>query len=427
MKRIFLLFSIMSLLVLAACDYNFDGERTGFTEDQIRNIIDDQIANRGDENLLYITETDLVTLINSLLPATLSPQEIADIVTEYVPTDLTRAEILDLILDLMPEDRYTTTYDLASFEQHLVDMVANRGDSLVGIQTLRGLTGGTGSGVIYKRVGNEYYVITNHHVIEDYSEIEVIYERNGILFTIEYDDVTFYGSDATTDVAVLSFVSDQTFPVAPFADSYTLQVGQMVIAMGNPLGFNYYGTVTMGVLSGTTRFMEQGDFNSTVLQHDAALSPGNSGGPLYNINGEVIGINFMKIIDSVASGIGFAIPSNTVMRIANDLVDFGNIIRPFLGISSAVLVNECGLDYGVCLSEVIPGGAAAAAGLRAGDVIVGYRLETEDAFLPIFNFNDLREAILNSRVGDSVVVEYIRDGETFTSPATELNPHPDDA
>ena len=143
-------------------------------------------------------------------------------------------------------------------------------------------------------------------------------------------DVTLLGYDATTDLAVIRFESDEDFTVIPFGDSYEVEVGQTVFAIGNPLGFEYYGTVTSGIISGEARYMKDGSFDATLLQHDAPISPGNSGGALLDINGNLIGINNRKIVLEDVSNIGFAIPVNTVKRIAADLEDDGIVVRPAL-------------------------------------------------------------------------------------------------
>ena len=195
--------------------------------------------------------------------------------------------------------------------------------------------------------------------------------------------------------------------------------------IGNPLGFEYYGTVTSGIISGLARYVNDDTFDATLLQHDAAISPGNSGGALLNSNGELIGINNMKIVLDDVSNIGFAIPSNTVERIVTDLEDDGEITRPYLGISTYAQINACGLDYGVCVT-VQPGGAADNAGLIDDDVIIGYKHQDETEFVYVYNFNDLKEAILNSKVGDTIIIKYVRDGVEYDSTPTELGVHPDD-
>ncbi|MFU8785680.1 MAG: S1C family serine protease [Candidatus Izemoplasmataceae bacterium] len=427
MKKILLLITLLFTLSLAACDLAFESPspNNGLTDEQVRSMIEEILAEKEDENLLYLTQAQLEAFITSLVPTHLTEEAIADLVESYLPTDLTRAEVIDIIRDLLPENKYTSVYELEAFEQAMVQMLEDRAKAVVGIQVMRADGGGSGSGVIYKAVGNTYYVVTNHHVIENFTEIEVIYERYGMLNFIEFENITFYGSDPITDMAVISFESTEFFPTVEFGDSYALRPGQMVFAVGNPLGFQYFGSVTMGIISGPSRFLDSGAFNATVIQHDASISPGNSGGALFDINGYLIGINHMKIVDTLAANIGFAVPSNTVERIVRDLEENGRVIRPYLGVISSVYVNLCDTEYGVCI-DVQEGGAAAVAGLQDGDTIVGFKHVDWDDYIPIYNFNDLREAILNSRVGDEIRLLYIRNGIEYESSVTTLNPHPDD-
>ncbi|PAT02731.1 hypothetical protein CI105_00365 [Candidatus Izimaplasma bacterium ZiA1] len=356
---------------------------------------------------------------------------------------------MDLIEEMIPEANVSTTYDMSSFQDAIVEMVAQTRNGVLGVvaQELSGSTvigGGTGSGVVYKKVGDVYYLVTNAHVItEDVTDtlgqvtgtelldnFVITYEKNNLLFNI--NEVTVVGYDLTTDLAVLTFTSDEYFSVIEFGDSYAIEPGQFVFAIGNPLGFNYYGTLTMGVISGTSRYLQDGDFDATLLQHDAAISPGNSGGALVDINGKLIGINNMKIVDADVTGIGFAIPSNTVQRIVEDLEDDGVVTRPFLGIVTSAQVNQCGIDYGVCLLDsesqpaIYPNGAADNAELQSGDVIIGFKKIDQEEYFDVFNFNDLKEAILNCKVGDQIQIKYIRDNEIKESNIVTLGVHPDD-
>jgi len=304
-------------------------------------------------------------------------------------------------------------------------MVDEASSGVLGIISSSLAGAGSGSGVVYKQVGDTYFLVTNHHVVDGATALTVVFEKNGLLFEIDNEDITLVGSDPTTDLAVLAFESDEDFTVIPFANSYDLKMGQFVFAIGNPLGFDYYGTLTMGVISGLSRYVTDGNFNATLLQHDAAISPGNSGGALLNINGELIGINNMKIVDDSVNNIGFAIPSNTVKRIIDDLEDDGSVTRPYLGVSTAANVNQCGYDYGVCIT-VQANGAADNAGLQDYDNIIGYKNEGMDDYMDIYNFDNLKEAILNSSVGETIQVLYIRNGIEYESLQTVLGQHPDD-
>jgi serine protease Do len=364
-----------------------------------------------------------ITIITALLLAGCVP--VVDDTNDPITTALTEDEIRDLIEELLPEVTVSTTYDLTSFQTAVTGMIEEASSGVLGIITDTALGSGSGSGVVYKKDGNNYYLVTNDHVVEDAISLTIIYEKNKLLFEIGNEDITLLGTDPTTDLAVLMFESTESFNVIPFADSYDIVVGEFVFAIGNPLGFDYYGTVTMGVVSGLARYVNSGDFDATLLQHDAAISPGNSGGALLNLNGELIGINNMKLVEEDVSNIGFAIPSNTVKRIVEDLEDDGVVTRPYLGISTYAQVNVCGMDYGVCVT-VQDGGAAEAAGLQDDDVIIGYKNEGMDDFLDIYNFNDLREAILNSSVGETVTLKYVRNGIEYISAEAQLNVHPDD-
>lgn len=357
-----------------------------------------------------------------------------------VTAPYTDEELIAKIEELIPQAEVTTTYDLSSFEDAITQMTQSAKSGVLGIQAISDISSGTGSGVIYKQVGSTYYMVTNAHVVvhSQIEEIEgvstevyyqainldLIYEKNGILFIIS-DTVNLIGYDITTDLAVITFDSEQDFAVIPMADSYEIELGQFVFAIGNPLGFRYFGTITMGIISGTTRYVEDGDFNATLIQHDAAISPGNSGGALLNLQGELVGINNMKIVDDSVTGIGFAIPANTVMRIVNDLEEFGKVERAYLGISTNALSNNCGLEFGVCIN-VQEGYAAEVAGLINGDVIIGYRNSDMTEFLIINNFNDLKEAILNSKAEEVVEILYIRNGVEQPYIEVTLDLHPED-
>lgn len=355
-------------------------------------------------------------------------------------TGLSEDEIKLLVESYMEDNEVSTTYDLQSFEAAIVGMLDYAKEGVLGVIATSDASSGTGSGVVYKKQGDDtYYLVTNEHVLVhqdattfEYSvahTITIVHEKNGLLIEIPTESVELLGYDNTTDLAVLRFTSDEDFSVIPLGNSNDIEIGQFVYAIGNPLGFEYYGTVTSGIISGLSRYVNDEEFDATLLQHDAAISPGNSGGALLNSNGELIGINNMKIVQDNVSNIGFAIPSNTVARITADLEDDGIIQRPYLGISTYAQINTCGLDYGVCVT-IQEGGAADNAGLENDDVIIGYKIQGFDEYQEINNFNDLREAILNSSVGDTIIIRYVRivggQSQILESDPTVLGVHPDD-
>ena len=329
----------------------------------------------------------------------------------------------------------TGNLNILEYEQSIIDMIEQVRTSVLGISNIRnGVPGSSGSGVIYRREGNTYFVVTNHHVLDNYDEIEIIYERNDLIFTITPGAVEFIGSDPTTDIGVIKFTSELDFAVAEFADYYSLQLGQYVYAVGSPLGFTYFNSVTQGIISGLSRFFENsaglGAFAGFVIQHDAAINPGNSGGALFTSQGEFVGINTFKIDSSPTGrnleGLGFSVPSNTITRVVADLEENGRVIRPFFGISSQVLVASCGQDFGVCVQAVVEDSSASRLGIEVGDVIIGFQNDQMSEMLRTNNFNQLREGILNSRVGQNARVELIRNGERIITEYEPLVTHPDD-
>ncbi|AQQ54907.1 S1C family serine protease [Planococcus lenghuensis] len=278
---------------------------------------------------------------------------------------------------------------------------------------------GTGSGVIYKVENGTAYVITNHHVIDGASEVEVTL-TDGSKVAAE-----ILGSDIWTDLAVLSMDAERVGTVAELGDSSTLNLGEPVIAIGSPLGLSFFGSITTGVISGLERVVpvdlnadQVTDWQAEVLQTDAAINPGNSGGALINLDGKLVGINSMKVATSTVEGIGFAIPINSVIPIIESLEATGTVERPAMGVTLVDLMevpqsyraSEFGLPAdvksGVVIESVIEGTPAAAAGLQPSDVIVEMDGEAVD------NMLELRQHLYNeTQIGDTLMVSAYRNGE----------------
>jgi serine protease Do len=242
---------------------------------------------------------------------------------------------------------------------------------------------GQGSGIIYSSDG---YIITNNHVIENAmsgtggnklaqnAKIEVILPNQ-----VDHPyEATVIGRDSKTDIAILK-INVSELPAAEFADSDEIRVGQRAIAIGNPAGLEFMGSVTSGIISGLNRRIEFDD--GTVLrliQTDAAINPGNSGGALLNSEGKVIGINTSKIGGAGYEGLGFAIPSNNAVVIAESLIQSGYVTeRPQIGIMvdrrfNAEIAKNNGVPEGILVDEVIPLGAAYKAGIKKGDIITKF-------------------------------------------------------
>lgn len=282
---------------------------------------------------------------------------------------------------------------------------------------------GKGSGVLIDKQG---HIVTNNHVVEGASDVEIIIND-------EHIKAKVLGTDEYTDLAVIQVPAEKVKNIEPveFGSSEALQTGEPAIAIGNPLG-EFEQTVTVGVISAKKRMIPIQDrrngrviYEQAVLQTDAAINPGNSGGALVNIKGQLIGINSAKIATQGVEGLGFAIPSDEVRPIVDQLIANQKVIRPGLGVSISWDVKDipenyrAGLpiNYGVVVSDVLPGGPADKAGIKQGDVLA--KIDNVE----IKTFLDMRRYLFSKKPGDTVQVTYYRDNQVKTASValTELN------
>ena len=264
---------------------------------------------------------------------------------------------------------------------------------------------GSGSGVIIRPDG---YIVTNNHVVAGATQIEVTLNNNKTY------PATLVGTDPATDVAIIKIDSGSELPAIEFADSDELRLGEWVLAIGSPLGKELQSTITAGIISAKGRSMPNytGEFRiESFIQTDAAVNPGNSGGALVTKDGFLAGIN-TAIVSTTGSyaGYSFAVPSNIVRKIADDLIDFGSVRRVKLGVSMSAITAEMAREYrlntmeGAFIHEVAEGSDAAKAGLRSGDIITainGKGIKSPSA---------LQEAVNGYRPGESISITVIRDG-----------------
>ena len=272
----------------------------------------------------------------------------------------------------------------------------------------------SGSGVI---IDEEGYIVTNSHVVEDAERIDVIYADGS------KEEATLVGADRYSDLAIIK-IEGPLPAVAQLGDSSTLQPGEPVAAIGSPLG-DFKGTVTGGVISALDRRLDtrQGYLMENLIQTDAAINPGNSGGPLVNALGQVIGINTAIVgrsayAGTVAEGLGFAIPSNTVKVVAQQLIEKGVVERPYLGIEYTAITPRLAsaydlpADHGVYVQRVASGSPAAAAGLQEGDITTAINDQTIDEDNPLTN------VLWRFHVGDEVALTILRQGEELSVDVT---------
>ena len=260
-----------------------------------------------------------------------------------------------------------------------------------------------GSGFVIDPKG---IVITNNHVIEGADKIEVTFIDGTTL------PATVKGSDPKTDLAVLEVVSDKPLPYVELGDSERIRVGDWVVAIGNPFGLG--GSVTAGIVSALNRDIHAGNYDD-FIQTDAAINRGNSGGPLFDMQGRVVGVNSAIISPSGASvGIGFAVPTSTVKPVVEQIMKYGETRRGWIGVRIQSVTPEIadslglGVARGALVAGVSPDGPASAAGIETGDIVLAFNGRTINAM------RDLPRVVAEADIGATVDVQLFRDGETLT-------------
>ncbi len=283
-----------------------------------------------------------------------------------------------------------------------------------------GFYGGTGSGIIFKAENNELFIVTNYHVIEGASKLEVVFHDGSKI------EAEALGYNSRLDIAVLSVPLDQVnahldeIVLASFGDSNDVQVGELAIAIGNPLGPEYALTVTSGIISALGRniSIDQNTTQINLIQTDAAINPGNSGGALLDSNGNVIGINSAKYVDESVEGIGFAIPISDAQTTIDEILENrsgGDLAyelseeRAFLGVGirdiDSTINQETGMTFGVYITEVYPTSGADEAGIQVKDII--YNINGTR----INNVTELFYILENSTIGDIITIQFVRDND----------------
>lgn len=310
-----------------------------------------------------------------------------------------------------------TKYEITQVENPVVAIADVAGKSVVGV-TVRSVSntvfGGTstsdseGSGIIYTADG---YIVTNYHVIENAISNQSI---SKVYVTLPNSDeeieASIIGADSVTDIAVIK-IQKEGLSAATFDDSNNLKVGELVVAIGNPLGRELAGSITVGYVSALNRTLTSNGRTYKLLQTDAAINPGNSGGALVSSSGKVIGINTVKIGATDVEGIGFAIPSNIAKPIVDELIKNGKIVRPYIGISGISLDDNMAKRYnlvkGVYVAKIESSSAAYNSGIKVGDVIV--KIDDKE----ITTKEELNEIKNSKNVGDTVKITVYRDGKNI--------------
>ena len=373
----------------------------------------------------------LVSAVSSLVGAAL----LALLMLFLAP--IVQPHIKDYLGDNFPGLKTESTQPKTGGELKRVEIVQNGesavtsvaekvGPSVVGIKTtyqnsneLFGVQseGGEGSGIIISADG---YILTNHHVIEGALNDKTRGVRNDAKIEVFLPNridkpysATVKGYDSKTDLAVLK-INETNLPVIEFGNSDDIKIGEPAIAIGNPGGLEYMGSLTYGVISGLNRTVQlDGGKRIRLVQTDAAINPGNSGGALVNIKGQLIGVNTVKMVASGFDGLGFAIPVNEAKRIADELMTKTYIAKPYLGVTvneqyTEDIAKANNMPAGVYVADVELFGAAAKAGIMPGDVITKFNNKT------VKSYDQLEEIKNKMKPGDVVKIEIFRDGNTKT-------------
>ncbi|TFB21135.1 serine protease [Filobacillus milosensis] len=349
-----------------------------------------------------------------------------------LPYDLTVEENEDenVQLDQVQSDEGNSKNVKVDINSQITDVVNNVSDTVVGVVNIKQQSifgeqgsnqqqGGVGSGVVYKKTGEHAYIVTNYHVIQGADSVEVVFANE------EQVEAELIGGDLYTDLAVLRVEAKYVDQVIELGSSDNLKVGEPVVAIGNPLGLQFAGSVTQGIISGKDRLIPQdfdgngqADWQAEVMQTDAAINPGNSGGALVNMDGQLIGINSMKYASAKLEGLGFAIPIDLAKPLIEDLEEDGTVTRAYMGVEIFSLTDvpqyhwqktlnlPDDVNGGVIIDGVQRMSPADQAGFQQYDVIVKMG-DTE-----ITNVLELRQYLFNETgPGEEVKISFYRDGE----------------
>jgi len=430
MKKLSIFISLFLLSVaLVGCSVNFSTTATTTTTFMTSHTTTTPATTSETEIDLDQIKADIYQRIYNEMYDEIRAQVIANLSQDEF--DRIYDEVVTSLLDKIASGEITVT--AATVADMILNLAADEATAVIGVssydsdgETLLSV----GSGVIYKKLDNTYYVVTNNHVVEDGS-VYKIYLEDGTEI-----DATLRGVDALVDIAVLYFTSDLDLRVVNFGDSSTVEKGTIVIAVGNPSGYDYYRSVTMGVVSGTNRYFDidsdgTKDMFVGYIQHDASINAGNSGGALFNLQGEVIGINVIKIADVAIEGMGFAIPSSLVEDICADIEQYGvSLQKPVLGISFIdIATNRDALvESGVVIPEEILAGfyidevvtnASVYGYVQPGDIVI------QIGDITITNTANFVTQFSKYRVGDIIDIVVYRNGQTITLSDIVLKPRPE--
>lgn len=367
------------------------------------NNSNNNVNNNGNAGVILIVSM-LLSFVCGAIAAYLIVSN-SNVAVESVVKNITTSELVETSISTSVDKVYSSTVIIMSYKD--------------------GKQVSTGTGFVYKKDKNKAYIMTNNHVIDKADSVEVEFNDKD-----EKIKATILGGDAYSDIAVLTIAADKVEDVVELGVSDGLKLGDTIFTVGSPMGITYKGTVTKGIVSGKERMIEisvsnssSTDYYMNVIQIDAAVNPGNSGGPLCDVSGKVVGIISLKIVQDEVEGMGFAIPIEDAMEYAKAIEEGGEVERPYIGISMVDLTQEYylwqnrivipeGVDEGIAVMEVVKGSPADKAKLEKGDIIV--KLGGSDTG----SLAEFRYELYKHKVGDKLEVTYYRDGKKKTTSIT---------
>ena len=365
------------------------------------NIVEEKIINKTEKKANFFT-SKIFLIISSFV--------LGGIIMFALVILLGKNNIL--IQKVISENVKTTTVEEIS---DLKNAINNVYEAAIYIEVTGNRTSSSGSGFVYKTDDNYGYILTNYHVIQNGEKFVVTFANGNEV------EASLVSGDEYYDIAVLKVDKSQVLKVATLGNSSVLELGDSVFTVGAPLGKEYMGTITKGIVSGINRMvsvnLSSGTYLMEVIQTDASINSGNSGGPICNIKGEVIGITSSKLVGSGVEGMGFAIPINAVNEIIGNIETGVTIVRPYLGVQLVDLTNTFALQYyynirissdvefGAVLSYIEEGMPADKANLKAGDVIV----EMDNK--KVNDVSHFKYLLYKHSIGDKIKVKYYRENK----------------
>jgi S1-C subfamily serine protease len=412
-KRLLIIVLLTVSIFLTGCTFDFSTTRGVYTTSSTTTTVAPTTTNANMEDVIAAVYAriyaELYDEIRAEVIADLSDEQFSDIYNQ-VMTDLL-AKIGNGEIEL----------EALSVVDLIFDIALNAATAVIGVSNydVNSSLISLGSGVIYKKTGDTYYVVTNEHVVKDGSRFEIRFKDGSTA------SATLLGVDPLVDVAVLTFVSTKSLTVVPFGNSKLSKQGEIILAVGNPNGYSYFGSITMGIISGLDRYFDIDgdkvkDMFVNYIQHDAAINSGNSGGALFNLKGEVIGINVIKIAATEIEGMGFAIPGDLVARICSDIEIYGVSRQvPVLGITFVDIKGnpEYFAYYNIPIPSTIKNGFYVTA-VTLNASLYGYAqvgdIVTQIGDVVIIDTLDFKANFSKYRVGDIIDVIVYRNGAYLT-------------